>query len=119
MNAGGPRSWPALRLALATAPNGPSLDQSSYSPEVRFRSAVDLLATYARRAQDLAPLLASAQLNGDLNRRLQYMDGVGLNSVIDRVVYRALLSYRKFPEDLVAGSGDGVNLHELIGHRAF
>src|ERR1700683_1082421 len=75
MNAGGPRSWPALRLALATAPNGPSLDQSSYSPEGRFRSAVDLLATYARRAQDLAPLLASAQLNGDLNRRLQYMEG--------------------------------------------
>jgi hypothetical protein len=90
MNAGGPRTWPALRLALV------------------------------RRAQDLAPLLAGAQLNGDLNRRLQYMEGLGLNSVIDRVVYRALLSYRKFPEDLLVGSGDGVNiLHEFIVRRAF
>jgi hypothetical protein len=31
MNAGGPRTWPVLRLALMTAPNGPTLDESSYS----------------------------------------------------------------------------------------
>ena len=116
MNAGGARTWPTLRLALMTAPNRPTLDESSYSPEVRFHSAVDLLATHARRAQDPAPLLANAQLNDDLNMRLQYMEGLELNSVIDRVVYRAPLSYRKFPEDLLVGSGDGVNiLHELIG----
>ena len=48
--------------------------------------------------------------------RLQYMEGLELNSVIDRVVCRALLSYRKFPEDLLVGSGDGVNIvDELIG----
>ena len=100
MNAGGPRTRRALRLALMTAPY----------------SAVDLLATHARRAQDLAPMLADTQINDDLNMRLQYMEGLELNSVIDRVVYRAPLSYRKFPEDLLVGSGDGVNiLRELIG----
>jgi hypothetical protein len=98
MNAGGARTWPALRLALMTAPN----------------SAVDLLAAHARTAQDLEPPLANAQLNDDLNMRLQYKEGLGLNSVI--------LSYRKFPEDLLVGSGDGVNIvDELIGqpHCAF
>ena len=102
------------------------LDQPSYSAvaaslaEVRFHSAVDLLATYAGRASDLAPMLANAQINDDLNMRLQYMAGLGLNSVSAPQVYREILSYRKFPEDLLVGEGDGVNtLHELIGrpHR--
>jgi spermidine synthase len=104
------------------------LDQPSYSgvsaslAEVGFHSAVDLLATYAGRASDLAPMLAGAQINDDLNMRLQYMAGLGLNSVSAPQVYREVLSYRKFPEDLLVGSGPGVNtLHELIGrpHRTF
>jgi spermidine synthase len=104
------------------------LDQSSYSAvaaslaEVRFHSAVELLATYAGRAQDLAPMLADTQINDDLNMRLQYMAGLGLNSVTAPQIYRELLSYRKFPDDLLAGSGEGVNtLHELIGrpHKTF
>ncbi|MBV9769341.1 MAG: fused MFS/spermidine synthase [Bryobacterales bacterium] len=104
------------------------LNQSSYSAvssslaDVRFHSAVDLLATYAGRAQDLAPLLSGAQINDDLNMRLQYLAGLGLNSVTAPQVYRELLSYRKFPADLLIGRGDGVNaLHELIGrpHRTF
>ena len=104
------------------------LDQPSYSgvsaslAEVGFHSAVDLLATYAGRASDLAPMLAGAQINDDLNMRLQYMAGLGLNSVNAPQVYREVLSYRKFPGDLLVGSGAGVNaLHELIGrpHREF
>jgi spermidine synthase len=104
------------------------LDQSSYSAvsaslaEAGFHSAVDLLATYAGGAVDLAPLLANAQINDDLNMRLQYMAGLGLNSVTAPQVYREVLSYRKFPGDLLVGSGAGVNaLHELIGrpHRTF
>jgi spermidine synthase len=104
------------------------LGQSSYSgvvaslSAVRFRSAVDLLATYAGRAQDLAPLLVGATVNDDLNMRLQYLAGMGLNSLTAPQVYREILSYRKFPEDLLAGSGAGVNsLRELIGrpHRVF
>jgi spermidine synthase len=104
------------------------LDQSSYSAvsaslaETGFHSAVDLLATYAGSASDLAPMLANAQINDDLNMRLQYMAGLGLNSVTAPQVYREVLSYRKFPDQLLVGSGAGVSaLHELIGrpHRTF
>jgi spermidine synthase len=104
------------------------LKQPSYSAvamslaEVRFPNAVDLLATYAGRAQDLAPMLANTPVNDDLNMRLQYLAGMGLNSVSAPQVYREILSYRKFPEDLLVGTGDGVNaLHQLIGrqHRVF
>ena len=104
------------------------LDQAGYAgvfaslAEVGFHSAVDLLATYAGGASDLAPMLAGAQINDDLNMRLQYMAGLGLNSVTAPQVYREILSYRKFPEDLLVGAGVGVNtLHELIGrkHRTF
>jgi spermidine synthase len=104
------------------------LDQPSHSAvsaslaEAGFHSAVDLLATYAGGAPDLEPMLANAQINDDLNMRLQYMAGLGLNSLTAPQVYREVLSYRKFPEDLLVGSGAGVNtLHELIGrpHRTF
>jgi spermidine synthase len=90
--------------------------------EIRFHSAVDLLATYAGRARDLAPLLANIPINDDLNMRLQYMAGMGLNSLTAPQVYREILAYRKFPEDLLVGSGDGMNtLRRLIGrpHRMF
>src|ERR1700691_3956773 len=104
------------------------LEQAGYAgvsaslSEAGFHSAVDLLGTYAGRASDLAPMLAGAQINDDLNMRLQYMAGLGLNSVSAPQVYREVLSYRKFPEDLLVGAGAGVNtLHELIGrpHRTF
>jgi spermidine synthase len=104
------------------------LEQPSYSAvsaslaEAGFHSAVDLLGTYAGRASDLGPMLANAQINDDLNMRLQYMAGLGLNSLTAPQVYREVLSYRKFPEDLLVGSGPGVHaLHELIGrrHRTF
>jgi spermidine synthase len=88
---------------------------------VGFHSAVDLLATYAGGASALAPMVADAQINDDLNMRLQYMAGLGLNSLAAPRIYREVLSYRKFPEDLFVG-GDGVaGLHELIGrpHRVF
>ncbi|MGP0070556.1 MAG: SAM-dependent methyltransferase [Bryobacteraceae bacterium] len=104
------------------------LDQPTYAAvsaslaEVGFHSGVDLLATYAGSASDLAPMIANAQINDDLNMRLQYMAGLGLNSLTAPQVYREILSYRKFPEDLLVGHGDGINtLRELIGrpHRTF
>jgi spermidine synthase len=104
------------------------LDQPSYAAvsaslaEVGFHSAVDLLASYAGGASDLSPMLANAEINDDLNMRLQYLAGLGLNSVTAPQIYREVLSYRKFPGELLVGSGDGVNaLRELIGrpHRTF
>ena len=100
------------------------LNQPTYSgvaaslANTGFHSAVDLLATYAGRAEDLAPMLTGTQVNDDLNMRLQYLAGMGLNSLTAPRVYREILSYRKFPEDLLVGNGPGVNaLHELIGRR--
>jgi spermidine synthase len=83
-----------------------------------FHSAVEFLATYAGRASDLAPMLVNAQINGDLNMRLQYIAGLGLNSLTAPRVYKQVLSYRTFPEDLFSGRGDNLDrLRELIGRR--
>jgi spermidine synthase len=103
------------------------VDQPGYSAvsaslaETGFHSAVELLATYAGRATDLAPMIANAQVNDDLNMRLQYLAGMGLNSLSAPQVYGEILSYRKFPSDLMIGKGAGVvgtgvdALRELIG----
>ena len=47
--------------------------------QVGFMSVDQLLATYAGRAMDLRPWLAGAHVNTDLDLRLQYMAGMGLN----------------------------------------
>ena len=90
------------------------LDQPAYRgvaaslSEVGFPSAVELLAAYTGRASDLAPLLAGTPINSDLNLRLQYLAGFGLNSLRSAAIYRNLLTYRRFPEDLLTGQGDRI-----------
>jgi spermidine synthase len=100
------------------------LDEPEYSgvraslADTGFHSAVELLATYAGRASDLAPMLTDAQINNDLNMRLQYIAGLGLNSLTAPRVYKEVLSYRIFPEELFSGTADSVDrLRELIGRR--
>jgi spermidine synthase len=104
------------------------LGQSVYSgvaaslAEVGFPSAVELLGSYTSRAADLAPMLANVPLNEDLTMRLQYLAGMGLNLQIAPQIFRDILAYRKFPEDLITGTGDRINaLRVLIGrrHRTF
>jgi spermidine synthase len=73
---------------------------------VGFPNAIDLLSTYAGRASQLAPWLANAQINGDLNMRLQYLAGMGLNYDRPVVIYGDILRYRTFPEDIFSGSDD-------------
>ena len=75
--------------------------------EVGFHSAVELLATYAGRARDLQPLYADAQINRDLNMRLQYIAGLGLNSMAYQQTYKDILKYRRFPENLLVGAPGG------------
>jgi spermidine synthase len=77
--------------------------------EVGFHSAVEVLATYAGRAADLRPLLAGAQINSDMNLRLQYLAGLGLNSMAYQRTYREILGYRKFPNGLLVGSGGRID----------
>jgi spermidine synthase len=89
------------------------LDQPAYAPvaaslgEVGFHSAVEFLATYAGRARDLHPLYANAQINRDLNMRLQYIAGLGLNSMAYQQTYKDILRYRRFPDDLLTGAPGG------------
>src|SRR6266550_4650139 len=71
---------------------------------LRCLSAVEFFATYAGRALDLQPLLVNAKINNDMNLRLQYIAGLGLNSMAFQGIYRTILSYRKFPEGLFVGS---------------
>jgi spermidine synthase len=102
------------------------LDLPGYAPvaaslgEVGFRSAVEVLATYAGRARDLEPLLSGAQINEDLNMRLQYIAGLGLNSMAYQRTYKDILKYRRFPEDLIVGAPGGRMdaLHTLLSTPA-
>ncbi len=86
------------------------LDDPSYAAvlqslsEVGFHAAVELFATYAGRASDLQPLLVHAQINNDMNLRLQYIAGLGLNSMAFQGIYRTILAYRRFPDGLFTGS---------------
>jgi spermidine synthase len=87
--------------------------------EVGFPSAVDLLATYASRAPDLQAMLADAQINDDLSMRLEYLAGLGLNSADSARMYHEILSYRKFPEGLLTGTGERIAaLRELLQRAA-
>jgi spermidine synthase len=80
---------------------------------------VDLLAIYAGRAPDLQPMLAGAQINDDLSMRLQYMAGFGLNSADAARLYHEILSYRRFPEGLLTGTGERIAaLRELLQRAA-
>jgi len=72
--------------------------------EVGFGSAVQLLATYAGQEPDLRPWLAGAEINRDGNLRLQYMAGLALNVSREGAIYNQMLAYRKFPDNLFAGS---------------
>ena len=98
------------------------LNQPGYSgvseslADVSIGSVVDLLATYTGRAADLGPMLANARINEDMNMRLQYIAGMGLNSVTAPQTYGNILRYRKLPEGLLTGAGEPMDaLQELIG----
>jgi len=76
--------------------------------EVGYRSAADLLATYAVKASDLRIWLRNAQINRDRNLRLQYLAGMGLNNYLAPAIYNEILSHSSFPRELFAGSPSSV-----------
>jgi spermidine synthase len=69
--------------------------------DVGFNSILDLLSTYAGQRQDLMPWLAGAQINRDGNLRLQYMAGLALNDSLEGPIYTQMLSYRKYPQNML------------------
>jgi len=120
---GRPESSPISVDALQRRLDQPAYSRVAHSlADVEFHSAVDLLATYAGRSSDLGSFVGDAPINEDLNLRLQYLAGMGVNSVTAPRVYQEILSYRKFPEDLFTGSSERTEaLQGLIGrkHRTF
>lgn len=58
--------------------------------EVGFRSATDLLGTFAGNGDDLRDWLRSAPLNRDRNLRLQYLAGAGLNRDAGAAIFSAM-----------------------------
>lgn len=71
---------------------------------MNIQSATTLLATYAGQATDLQPWLKDAQINLDRNLRLQYLAGLGVDANDDDKIYKAILAYRTFPQNLFTGS---------------
>ncbi|MBI4662021.1 MAG: fused MFS/spermidine synthase [Verrucomicrobia bacterium] len=72
--------------------------------DVAFKSAVDLLSTYAGQGPDLVQWLKDAEINRDRNLRLQYLAGLGLNSDRSASIYDDMLAHRRFPEELFQAS---------------
>ena len=71
--------------------------------EVGIDSGMDLLSTYAGRAAELGPWLEDAEINRDRNLRLQYLAGLGINRYEQNLIYRQMLSYITYPEELFVG----------------
>jgi spermidine synthase len=99
-----------LQRRMEAAPVAASLNT------VGFRSALDLLATYGGRASDLNAWLRNAQINRDLNLRLQYLAGMGVNNNAAAAIYREMLTYRRFPAGMFAGSEERMReVRRVIG----
>ncbi|MBI3863272.1 MAG: fused MFS/spermidine synthase [Planctomycetia bacterium] len=86
--------------------------------DVGFLSVFDLLGTYAGGAADLTPWLKDAQINHDRNLRLQYLAGMGLNSIREGAIYEDMLKHRTFPERLfVASERSRAELKRRLGAK--
>lgn len=72
--------------------------------EVGFRSAIDLLSTYAGRTRDLPSWLRGAQINHDRDLRLQYLAGLAMPNNSASYILYDMLRYRHIPPELFSGS---------------
>lgn len=81
-----------------------------------FPRTMDLLATYAAGASDLAVWLEDAVVNQDKNLRLMYLAGLGLNQYTAADIYGEVLDFRQFPDQMFSGSPQRLQLlREMIG----
>ena len=80
---------------------------------VGFPTAVSLLRTYLGQASGLRSWLASAQINRDIDLRLQYLAGMGVNNYSAGTIATEMGRVRQFPPDLFSGSAE--KLVELQG----
>lgn len=52
--------------------------------------------------------MENAQINTDLNLRLQYLAGMWMNPHIATEILKGILRYYRFPEDVFPGSSERV-----------
>src|SRR5579864_3076946 len=81
--------------------------------EVNFHSIPQLLGTYAGQASDLKSWLQGAAVNEDMNLRLQYLAGMGVNNFSASAIGSEIARARQFPPDLFTGSPETIG--ELQG----
>ncbi len=79
-------------------------DAAASLAEAGFPAPGTLFATYAGRAAELAPWLEGAEINRDSNLRLQYLAGLGVDSGLEALIYKHMLSYCRYPDGLFLGS---------------
>jgi spermidine synthase len=72
--------------------------------DVGLGSAVGMLSVYSGQDADLKPWLQGAEINRDWNLRLQYLAGLALNVSHEGAIYSEILTYRRFPVNLITGS---------------
>jgi len=77
--------------------------------QIGFDSAVALLSTYGGRGPELEAWLKDAEVNRDDNLRLQFLAGFGMNVDQRAEIYRGMLAFRHFPEELFVGSPGNLN----------
>ena len=65
---------------------------------------ITLLATYFARGPDLEEWLEDAQINRDRSLRLQYFAGFSVETYELLEIYRMMVPYRRYPEDLLITS---------------
>ena len=49
-----------------------------------------------------------AEINRDIDLRLQYLGGWGINSTMEDAIYRQMLKFRQFPPKVFTGSPERV-----------
>ena len=76
--------------------------------QVGFSSALGLMDTYLGRASDLKPWLAGAQINRDIDLRLQYLAGMGVNNFSAGSIASQIGELRQFPTDMFTGSPEAI-----------
>jgi spermidine synthase len=90
------------------------LERPDYAPvatsmrEIGVNSAVDLFSTFLGQKSDLEPWYRGADINRDRDLRLEYLAGWGINSSMEDILYREMMSYRRPPANLFTGSPEQV-----------
>ena len=75
---------------------------------IGINSEIDLFGTFAGQHMDLGNWTAGAEINRDKDLRLQYLGGWGINSRLEDVIYRRMISYRQAPTNIFRGSPEHV-----------